>query len=150
MHDPLSLFSWSCYQMLHSILNAVDSLVWWRPTNLVHWRGSDGVSQQLAAEWAINTLIHVVQELCIFIVLTCVNTVGDHVRYIEHTVWSTNRGLKMGLDLWWFGYDYATTICKNNKYETQTLLSFLRLHIYLSTHIHSQGAEVKVLQSGFN
>lgn len=80
MHVPFSLLNYSCYQMHHSVQNEVDSLGW-RPTNLVHRRGSDGVSQKLAAEWAINTLIHVVQELGIFIVLTCVNTVGDHVRY---------------------------------------------------------------------
>lgn len=62
----------------------------WRPTNLVHWWSSDGVSQQLAVEWAINTFIHVVQELSIFIVLSCINIMGDHVRDIEHTVLFTN------------------------------------------------------------
>lgn len=46
----------------------------------MHWRGSDGVSQELVAEWPIDTLIHVVQELSVLIVFTYENTVGDHVR----------------------------------------------------------------------
>lgn len=54
------------------ILSLNAFCVWWY-TNLVYRWDSDGVSQQLAVEWAINTFIHVVQELCIFIVLTCVN-----------------------------------------------------------------------------
>lgn len=45
----------------------------------MHWRGRDGVSQELVAEWAIDTFIHVVQELSILIVFTYENTVGDHV-----------------------------------------------------------------------
>lgn len=50
----------------------------------MHGRRGDGVSEQLAAEGAVNAFVHVVQELCVFIV-TCVNiepavlfTGGEH------------------------------------------------------------------------
>lgn len=48
----------------------------WRLTNLVHWGGTDRVSQQSAAKRTINTLIHVVQELCIVTVFTCESRVA--------------------------------------------------------------------------
>lgn len=112
-----SLINYSWYQSLHSVLNGADS-IGWRPTNLVHWWGIDGVSQQLAAKWAINTLIHVVLELCIFVVFTCENIVGDHVSNVEHSLQSED--CRVRLDPWWFCYDYATAMDQkslNNKYE---------------------------------
>lgn len=69
MHDPVP----PDFAGSDSVPKRADSLGW-RPTNLVHSRGSNSVSEQLGAEWAINTLIHVVQELCVLVVFTWENT----------------------------------------------------------------------------
>lgn len=63
----------------------------------MHGRRGDRVSQQLAAERAVNAFVHVVQELCVFIVVTCVN--------IEPAVLFTGRERRKGLC---FVVDYST------------------------------------------
>lgn len=73
------------------------SLNLWRSSDLVHGRRCNGVPEQLAAERAINTFIHVVQELCVFIVVTCVN--------IEAAVLFTGKERRAGLC---FVVDYST------------------------------------------
>lgn len=100
--------------------------VWWY-TNLVYRWGSDGVSQQLAVEWAINTFIHVVQELCIFIVLTCVNIL---------TTMSKIYNLLSAISRTAFVFDYATPT-----YE-KAILCFLSAAI--STY-QFQAVETKVV-----
>lgn len=88
----------------------------------MHRWGSNSVSKQLGAEWAVNTLIHVVQELSVLVVFTCVNTSSINVRSKEHAVVFTNRGLQSGI-LNSHGFvmvmqqHYATAMCKNYKYK---------------------------------
>lgn len=87
----------------------------------MHRRSSDGVSQQLAAEWTINTFIHVVQELCIFIVLTCVN--------IEHAVLFTCRGHWVGLVLSWIMQQPCVSNLDRGNMRTNCPLSWhINLH----------------------
>lgn len=68
----------------------------------MHGRCGNGVSKQLAAEGAVNAFVHVVEELCVFIV-TCVN--------IEAAVLFTDREHRKGLC---FVADCSTTRVTRN------------------------------------
>lgn len=83
----------------------------------MHGRRGDGVSQQLAAERAVNTFVHVVQELCVFIVVTCVN--------IEPAVLFTGRERRKGLC---FVADYSTApACEGKTWTREHKLSSVAL-----------------------